>query len=60
MLRFDTNVPESEFPTTRTIVFSGGFVCHVEVCFEFDIAADTTAVVGFERHDEDEVEVGWR
>lgn len=57
MLRLDTDVPETEFPTICTIAFSGGFLRHVEVCFEFDVAAETTAGVGFERHDEDEVEV---
>jgi hypothetical protein len=56
MFRLDTDVPEAEFPTTIcTIAFSGGFLRHVEVCFEFDVAAETTAGVGFERHNEDEV-----
>jgi hypothetical protein len=50
MFRFDTDEPEAEFPTIGTIALAGCFFRHVEVCFEFDSAAETASVVCFEGH----------
>jgi len=46
IVRFDSNEPKSEFPTSGTIA-SIGFFRGFDVGFEFDGAADTASVVSF-------------
>jgi hypothetical protein len=48
----DSDIPESQFPTTGAIA-SPGVLIEIDAGFEFDCAAETASVVGFDWHGED-------
>ena len=49
IVRFDANVPETEFPASGTVASTAWFV-GIDAGFEFDGAAETASVVLFCGH----------